>query len=201
MSNEVKKDLLERSVIYHVSTLTDFQKKVNSAAASVAIREPVLVWKGNWGTLLEKAREQVSVELFAFKKESHAQKCMVKVEMKNALQKKRIKLSEEISTQRISELREDIEGIECHLAFKEKHLKQSEASRQYSVCDRFLYEIRDLKGVKREKSRELVQKRSVQRGTVVAKVDLQLLCKLCLTTIISFPFMCACLPIICPKTH
>ena len=73
MSNEVKKDLLERSVIYHVSTLTDFQKKVNSAAASIAIRELVLVWKGNWGTLLEKAWQQVSVEGFAFKKgKSHS---------------------------------------------------------------------------------------------------------------------------------
>lgn len=38
MSDEVKKDLLERSVIYRASTLTDFQKKVNSAAASIAMQ-------------------------------------------------------------------------------------------------------------------------------------------------------------------
>lgn len=56
---------------------------------------------------------------------------MVKVEMKGK------KLSEEIR-----------EGIECHLAIKEKRLKQSEASRQYSVCDCFLDEIRELKSVK-----------------------------------------------------
>lgn len=65
------------------------------------------------------------------KKGSHARKCMVKVEMKGK------KLSEEIR-----------EGIECHLAIKEKRLKQSEASRQYSVCDCFLDEIRELKSVK-----------------------------------------------------
>lgn len=41
--------VLEWSVIYRASTLTDFQKKV--AAASIAIQEPVLVRKGNRGTL------------------------------------------------------------------------------------------------------------------------------------------------------
>lgn len=69
---------------------------------------------------------------------------------------KRTKLSEEIRTQRISELRENIEGIDRHLSIKEKRLQQSEASRSYSVCDQFLNQIRELKSTRREKCRELV---------------------------------------------
>ena len=55
---------------------------------------------------------------------------------------KRVKLSEEIRTQ---ELREDIEGLDQHLRIKEKCLQQSEASRNYCVCDQFLDQIRELK--------------------------------------------------------
>ena len=151
MSDDVKEDLLERSVIYHSSTLNDFQKKVNSAAADIALKEPRLVRKGNRGILLEKARQQVSTEGYAFRKA----KSRSKVYGSSAEMSPTAKLSEEVRTQRIRELREDIEGLERHLAIKEKRLRQAESSQEYSLCDRFLEQIRELKSSRREKFREL----------------------------------------------
>ena len=110
--------------------------------------------KGNRGTLLEKARQQVSAEGYAFKKgKSRSKVYGASGEMCPTT--KRIKLSEEIRTQRIRELKEDIEGLELHLAIKEKRLRHSESNQEYSLCDRFLEQIRELKSSRREKSREL----------------------------------------------
>ena len=67
---------------------------------------------------------------------------------------KRVKISE---AQRISELREDIEGIDHNVQIKERRLRQSESSQNYSMCDRFYDEIQELKRARREKSRELMQ--------------------------------------------
>ena len=53
--------------------------------------------------------------------------------------------------------RSDIEGIDRHLSIKEKHLKHAETLHNYSVCDNFLEQIRELKASRREKCRELVQ--------------------------------------------
>ena len=125
MTDSVREDLLERSVIFRSSNASNFQQKVNAAAADIALKDPKIY--GASGS----------------PSESPPNKC--------------IKLSEEIRTQRICELREDIEGIDHHLTIKEKRLQQSEASHNYSVCDQFLDQIRELKSTRREKCRELVQ--------------------------------------------
>ena len=158
MTDSVRDDLLERSMIFHSANLSNFQQKVNAAAAEIALSEPKLVRKGNRGILLEKARQKVSDEGYSFKKgKSRSKVYGVSTRTLECPPTKRVKLSEEIRTQRIRELREDIEGLDQHLRIKEKRLQQSEASRNYSVCDQFLDQIRELKSAKREKCRELVQ--------------------------------------------
>ena len=57
-----------QSVIYNHSQLTDFQKKVNSAAAELALQYPSLVNIGNGGVLFDKACQQVSSEGCIFQK-------------------------------------------------------------------------------------------------------------------------------------
>ena len=79
MTDSVREDLLERSVIFRSSNPSNFQQKVNAAAADIALKDPKIY--GASGSLSESPPN------------------------------KRIKLSEEIRTQRICELREDIEGI------------------------------------------------------------------------------------------
>ena len=158
MTDEVREDLLERSIIYHSENLSNFQKRVNDAAAEIALKEPKLVRKGNRGTLLVKARQVVSEEGYMFKKGKSRSKVYGAVASESeAPPKKRVKLSEEIRTQRIDELREDIEGVDRHLSIKEKRLKHAEALHNYNLCDNFLEQIRELKASRREKCRELVQ--------------------------------------------
>ena len=158
ITDEVREDLLQRSTIYHSANLSNFQKRVNDAAAEIALKEPKLVRKGNRGALLAKARQLVSEEGYMFKKGKSRSKVYGAVASESeSPPKKHVKLSEEIRTQRIGELREDIEGVDRHLSIKEKRLKHAESLHNYSVCDQFLEQIRELKASRREKCRELVQ--------------------------------------------
>ena len=153
MPESVRDGIKEQSVIYHTTGLTDFQKKVNAAAAEIALRDPTLVHKGNRGKLLDLARQQVSGDGYIFKKG----KSRSKLYGEPSPPAKRTKISESLRSQRMVELRDEIESIDNHLRIKEKRLGQSEASQNYAQCDRFYEEIRELKGARREKSRELVQ--------------------------------------------
>ena len=153
MPESVRDGIKEQSVIYHTTGLTDFQKKVNAAAAEIALRDPTLVHKGNRGKLLDLARQQVSGDGYIFKKG----KSCSKLYGEPSPPAKRTKISESLRSQRMVELRDEIESIDNHLRIKEKRLGQSEASQNYAQCDRFYEEIRELKGARREKSRELVQ--------------------------------------------
>ena len=65
---------------------------------------------------------------------SHDPRYMVIAESPPA---KRVKLSETIRTERIREVREDIEEIDRHLTIKEKCLQQAETSSNYSVSINF----------------------------------------------------------------
>ena len=47
ITDDMREDLLEHSVIFHLTKLSNFQRKVNSAAAEIALTEPKLVRKGN----------------------------------------------------------------------------------------------------------------------------------------------------------
>ena len=55
ITDEVREDLLQRSTIYHSANLSNFQKRVNDAAAEISLKDPKLVRKGNRGALLAKA--------------------------------------------------------------------------------------------------------------------------------------------------
>ena len=115
MTDEVREDLLQRSVIFHSENLSNFQKRVNDAAAEIALKEPKLVRKGNRGELLAKARQLVSDEGYVFKKGKSRSKVYGAVASESeSPPKKRVKLLEEIRTQRISELREDIADPSTH---------------------------------------------------------------------------------------
>lgn len=60
MTDCVREDQLDRSVVFHSTNLSSFQQKVNAAAAEIALNEPTLVRKGNRGTLLAKARRRAT---------------------------------------------------------------------------------------------------------------------------------------------
>ena len=154
MSHKMKEDIEQQSVIYHSPELTDFQKRVNNAATKIALKNPSLVHKKKRGMLLEKARKQVSNEGYVFKKGKSCSKLYGQQHSQSKSPTKRVKISEALHTQRSSELREDIEGIDHHVQIKERRLRQSESSQNYIMCDRFYDEIRELKRARR---RELMQ--------------------------------------------
>lgn len=79
MTDDVRQELTECSVIFHSSNLSDFQQKINVAAAEIAVKEPRLVTKGNCGTPLDRAREKVPFEGYNLKRGNHVPKCMVQV--------------------------------------------------------------------------------------------------------------------------
>lgn len=58
LTEKMKEDLVEQSILFKTPNLSEFQKKVNSAAAELALCEPSLVRKGNRGVLLERARRK-----------------------------------------------------------------------------------------------------------------------------------------------
>ena len=141
---------------------------MNSAAAAIALQDPRLVRKGNRGMLLNKAWEKVSAEGYNFIKGKSRSKMYGGSSSALESPTKQVKLSEEIRRQRMRELQEDIEGIDRHLSIKEKRLRQSEASHNYSVSDQFLNQIRSLRalGVRnRESSFSLKLRRNGQNGT------------------------------------
>lgn len=76
LTEKMKEDQVEQSILFKTPNLSEFQKKVNSAAAELALCEPSLVRKGNRGVLLERARKKVSEEGFVFKKGSRVPRCM-----------------------------------------------------------------------------------------------------------------------------
>ena len=162
MTGKMREHTKGKSVIYH-SELTDFQKKVNAAAAEIALRHPTLVCKGNRGLLLDQARQQVSSEGFVFRKGKSHSKFYGEPSPSPA---KRIKISEALRSQRIVELRDEIESLDNHMHIKEKRLGQSEANKNYALCDRFYEEIRELKSARREKSRELVQLKTKEKRAI-----------------------------------
>ena len=71
MTGKMREDIKGKSVIYRSSELTDFQKKINAAAAEIALRDSTLVCKCNRGLLPDQARQQY----FQTKQDS---KCQVK---------------------------------------------------------------------------------------------------------------------------
>ena len=115
MTGRMREDTKGKSVIYHSSELTDFQKKVNAAAAEIALRHPTLVCKGNRGLLLDQARQQVSSEGFVFRKGKSRSKLYGEPSPSPA---KRIKISEALRSQRIVELRDEIESLDNHMHIK-----------------------------------------------------------------------------------
>ena len=108
----MREDIKGKSVNYHSSELTDFQKKINAAAAEIALQDSTLVCKCNRGLLPDQARQQVSSEGYVFRKGKSRSKFYGEPSPSPA---KRIKISEALRSQRIVELRDEIESLDNHI--------------------------------------------------------------------------------------
>ncbi len=140
---------MQQSMIYRKSNLTSFQKRVNEAAAQIAVHKPKLIRKGQRGELLELARERVSQEGFVFKKGKSRSKRYGDPHQESV--PKRPKLNEQMRKERMEELDEDVDSLNRRVAIKEKRLPQAEAGRNYKLCDQLGEEIQELKQGRRHR--------------------------------------------------
>jgi len=156
VTERMREDIIKQSMLFKSPNLSEFQEKVNSAAAQLALHNPSLVHKGNRGTLLERARRKVADDGYLFKKGKSRSKVYGEQSCTPSSPPKRRKLNEQMRAERLNELAEDVESVGSRVAIKEKCLAQAEAVRNYKLCDQLCEEIQELKSVKRAKSRELV---------------------------------------------
>ena len=146
---------IRESALFKSPNLSEFQKRVNSAAVQLALCDPSLVHKGNRGTLFERACRKVADDGYNFKKGKSRSKVYGEESCTPASPPRRRKLNEQMRTERLQELTEDMESIGSRVAIKEKHLAQAETVRNYKLCDQLCEEIQELKTSRRAKSREL----------------------------------------------
>ena len=147
MSESYKQHIVKRSVIYQKSEgeLKEFEKRVNSAAADLCLRDVKLLDKR--GMLLQLARRKVADEGYVFRKGHSRSKVYGVTPAENT--PKRPKYNQEMREDRLEAIEDELADISRIMQFKEKRLSQAEATKKYSVCEQLSIEIKELKDNKR----------------------------------------------------
>ena len=107
------------------------------------------------GQLLEKAREQVMVSGYAFKKGRSRSKKAMSSDTEEVPKAQKPRYDSELRQRRFGELKDEVEDLKKQLLFKEKRRTQAETNRNYKLCDEVTAEIIEVKQQKREKEAEL----------------------------------------------
>lgn len=125
----------------------------------LALEDPTLLCRR--GELLDLAREKVVESGYAFVKgKSRSKKLSVPDTPVRSVRKK---ISTEVRLKRIKSLKEEIANLDEQIKFKEKRREQSEAVRNYKLCEDITQEIGIVKQQWRELSGELATIQDKQR--------------------------------------
>ena len=126
--------------------------KLNSMAAELCLSDVSLL--NRRGELLHKARTKAA-EDYVFRKGRSQSK--VYSSPNNA--PKRPKYDKNSREDRVKAIEEEAQDISRILRFKEKHLSQAEAARNYRTCEQLTEEMMGLKSTKNEPQVEKQKKR------------------------------------------
>lgn len=145
MSESFKTRIIKEATIYKGKRreLTEFEKKVNVAAAELCLSDISLLDRR--GELLQKARKKAA-ENYVFKKGRSRSKAYGKPDSAP----KRPKYDKEARDSRIKAIEEEVQDISRILKFKEKRLLQAEAAKNYRTCEQLTEEMMGLKSRKNE---------------------------------------------------
>ena len=146
----------EKSVIYRKreGELREYEKRVNSAAGELCLRDVSLLVKR--GKLLQLARKKVADDGYVFKK-GHSRSLVYGISREPT--PKRPKYSHEMRDNRIEAIEEEIDDISRIMRFKEKRLTQAEAAKKYAICEQLTIELRD-----RKRELEIEKMQFVKKG-------------------------------------
>lgn len=158
-SESYKQQITEQAAIYKKTDkrdLKDFEKKVNTAAADLCLKDVSLLKRR--GELLEKARKKVADDGYVFKKGRSRSK--VYGQPDSPSKPKRPKYDEEAREGRIEAIEEELKDISRLLAYKEKSISQAESARNYKLCEKLTEDLMALKSKRRDLE---VEKRLFER--------------------------------------
>ena len=160
MSEKHKAQIIEGATIYKGKKreITQFESHVNKAAAELCFNYPTLL--NRRGELLQQARSKVANEGYAFKK-GHSRSKAYSSSQSTKSTPKRPKYDKEMREERLTTIGDKLNDVARILLFKERRLSQSEAARNYKVCEQLTEEIMELKSKRRdlEAERRLFQQK------------------------------------------
>ena len=146
VSESYKQRIIEEATVYKGTRreLTEFEKRVNSAAAELCLSNISLVSRR--GELLQKAREKAARN-YVFKKGRSRSKFYGDPVCETP---KRPTLNKEAREDRLQAIEEEARDILRILQFKEKRLTQAEAARNYKTCEQLTEEMMALRSRRNE---------------------------------------------------
>jgi len=169
-SESYKQQITQQAAIYKTDKrdLKDFEKRVNSAAAELCLKDLSLLKRR--GDLLEMARKKVAEDGYVFKKGHSRSKLYGQSDSPS--KPKRCKYDEEAREGRIEAIGEELKDISRLLAYKEKSLSQAESARNYKLCEKVTEDLMALKSKKRDlevEKRVFEDKRKQARRRAIRK--------------------------------
>ena len=135
--------------------LTKYEQSINDTAAQIALENPDMLLSKQ--KLLEEARKKLNDSGYDYKKgKSRSKQLKSSSESDESTPApKRVKTTEALRLNRMSEIEEDLSDISQRMGFKEKRREQASLSHQYGICDQISEEISVLKDRRRVLEKEL----------------------------------------------
>jgi hypothetical protein len=148
-------EIKEMAIIFRKTTsrpLTEYQKRMNSAAQQMCLKNPALIRKRQ--LLTDEARKKILEEGFQFVKgKSRSKKGLSKNE--GEPKPKRLKMNQDIRDTRMKELEETIKDYDERISFKERRITASLNISDYKACDELKDAVMELKKKRRELEAEM----------------------------------------------
>lgn len=168
LSDTYKQRIAEEATIYKVKKreLTDFEKRVNSAAVQLCLEDVSLL--NRRGELLQQARKRVAEDGYIFKKGRSRSKVYGEPDVQGT--SKRPKYCQAVRDERLQVLQDELSDVVRVLHFKEKRLAQAEAGKNYRTCEQIMEEMMVLKSRKSELETE---KHMLERNQKRAKLRME----------------------------
>ena len=140
-----EEEVKEMAIIYRKTTsrpLTDYQKRMNSAAQQLCLKSPALVKK--WQLLIDEAGKKILEEGFQFVRgKNRSRKGLSRNE--GEPKPKRLKMNQVIRDSRMKELEETIKDYDERISFKERRITASLNISDYKACDELKDAVVELK--------------------------------------------------------
>ena len=170
IDKDAEDKIREQAVIYQKESkhsLTEFQKLVNQFAGDIALGDSALLSKR--GELLEAAKTAVYDSGYNFKKGRSRSKRFPTHDAD--IKPKRAKFNQEVRTERISQLEEEVKGLDERIGYKEKRVFAATNIKNFKLCDELTEEIMALKSKRYSILQELKQLQQKEKRSKAYKVS------------------------------